>query len=146
MTVIKREAMVSHTPGQMYDLVNDIERYPEFLQWCAKTDVHSRTDDEIRATLSLAWGGLQKSFTTLNRLQKDKMIELRLLDGPFHHLEGFWRFEHHNTTGCKVSLDMEFEFAGKLISMAFGPIFSQVANSLVDAFCKRAQQLHGSGE
>lgn len=144
MPVIKREAEVPYTPAQMFVLVNDIESYPKFLPWCSNTEVHSRTEDEIRASLTLAWKGMQKSFTTLNRLQQDKMIELRLVDGPFHHLEGFWRFETHNETGCKICLDMEFEFAGKLISMMFGPVFSQIANSLVDAFSKRAHELYGT--
>ena len=142
MAIIKREALVPYTPKQMYDLVNDIEQYPQFLPWCSQSVLHSKTEDELKATLTLAWKGLQKSFTTVNRLQQDKMIELRLVDGPFHHLEGFWRFETLEEQ-CKVSLDMEFEFAGKLISLAFGPVFSQVAHSLVDAFCKRAVELYG---
>lgn len=144
MAIIKREAIVIYSPAQMFGLVDDIESYPQFLPWCGQSVVHGRTEDEVKASLTLTWKGMQKSFTTLNRLQKDKMIELRLLDGPFHHLEGFWRFEEHAGTGCKVSLDMEFEFAGKIISMMFGPMFSQVANSLVDAFCKRAQDLYGA--
>ena len=143
MAVIKRSEIVAHDAAQMFSLVDNIEDYPKFLPWCCESVIHSRTEDEVRASLVLAKGGIQKSFTTLNRLQKDKMIELKLLDGPFHHLEGFWRFEKLAEGGCRVSLDMEFEFAGKIISMMFGPIFEQIANSLVSAFCSRAQEIYG---
>jgi ribosome-associated toxin RatA of RatAB toxin-antitoxin module len=89
----------------------------------------------------LAGGGFQKSFTTCNRLQKDKMIEIRLLDGPFRQLEGFWRFDAEGEH-CQITLDLEFEFSSKLLALAFGPVFNQVANSLMDAFCKRAQHVY----
>ena len=97
----------------MYDLVNDIEAYPLFLPWCRSTTVHSRSDDEVRATIEIAKGRLQKSFTTLNRLQRNKMMEVRLLEGPFRRLDGFWRFDALSEDACKVSLDLEFEIAGE---------------------------------
>ncbi len=143
MAIVSRSAIVPYTSAQMYQLVDNIERYPEFLPWCRSSEVLQRDDDEVRATLELARGGIQKSFTTLNRLQKNKMIEIRLVDGPFRHLEGFWRFEPLQDKACKVLLDMEFEFANKLLSIAIGPVFHQIANSLVDAFCERAQQVYG---
>ncbi len=146
MPVIKKSSEVLFSPAQMYQLVADVETYPDFLPWCVDSTVESATEDEVRAKLVLAQGGIQKSFTTCNRLQKDKMIELRLLDGPFHHLEGFWRFEPIDNGGCRVSLDMEFEFAGKLLSLAVGPVFSQMANSLVDAFCERAEDVYGTAK
>ena len=142
MTTISRAADVPFSPTQMYQLVNDIEKYPEFLQWCESSKVHTRTDDEVRATLTLAKGGLRKSFTTLNRLQKDKMVEVRLISGPFKHLEGFWRFELLENNLCRISFDLEFEFINKLLSLALGPVFSQIANALVGNFVKRAQQLY----
>lgn len=141
MTIIKRSAKVPHTASEMYQLVNQIEDYPKFIPWCHSTEVLSRNEDEIQATLHFEGGGLRKSFTTCNRLQKDKMIEMRLVHGPFHHLEGFWRFDQQED-GCVVMLDMEFELANKLFSMAFGPVFNQVANTLVDAFCKRANEIY----
>ena len=146
MAIINRHAIVAYSPAQMYDLVNDVEAYPEFLPWCNSSKMISCEEDEIHASLDLAIGGLQKSFTTCNRLQKDKMIEIRLIDGPFKHLEGFWRFDEIEGKGSKISLDMEFEFAGMLLDMAIGPIFYQMANSLVDAFSKRAEVVYGSGE
>jgi ribosome-associated toxin RatA of RatAB toxin-antitoxin module len=143
MTVIKKSALVQYQPEQMYNLIDHVENYPQFLPWCKETTVHSRTEDEVRASLSLSWSGIQKTFTTCNRLQKNKMIEVRLVEGPFRHLEGFWLFEPLADQGCKVILDLEFEFSGKWMSMVFGPIFQQVANSLVDAFCNQAVVLYG---
>lgn len=143
MTTINRSALVAHSAAEMFALVDDIDRYPEFLPWCRSATVHSRDDDEVRATLDLAKGGIQKSFTTINRRQPGKMMEMRLLEGPFHHLEGFWRFDELSETACKVSLDLEFEFNSKVVGFAFGPVFNQVANTLVDSFCKRADDIYG---
>ena len=143
MPTIHKSALVRFTPTQMFDLVNDIDAYPQFLPWCGGSRVLSRDAEEVRATVDIAQGALRKSFTTHNRLQTNKMIEMRLVEGPFRRLEGFWRFDTLGEQGCKVSLDLDFEFAGKLVSMAIGPIFNQIANSLVDAFCKRAEQIYG---
>lgn len=143
MAEISKRALVPYSAAQMFDLVDNIEAYPEFLPWCANSTVHDRNEDEVNASLILSWSGIQKQFSTCNRLQKDKMIEVRLVEGPFKHLEGFWRFEELGEDGCKILLDLEFEFAGKLLSLAFGPVFHQVANTLVDAFCERAKDVYG---
>jgi len=143
MTVIKRSAKVPFTAAQMYTLVNDVEKYPEFLPWCESSVVHARNEDELRATLTLAKGGLRKSFSTCNRMQKNKVIDVRLISGPFKHLKGSWRFEMLPNNDCRVTLDLEFEFLNKLISLALGPIFNQIANTLVDNFVSRAYQLYG---
>lgn len=143
MAIIQRSAQVPYSAAQMYQLVDAIENYPQFLPWCKDSKVLSRTADEVRATLILSGGGFHKSFTTCNRLQHEKMIEIRLLDGPFKHLEGYWRFQPLLPQGCQISLDLEFEFAGKILSMAFAPVFHQVANTLVDAFIKQAAILYG---
>ncbi len=142
MTTIKKSALVSYSAAQMFELVDDVEAYSEFLPWCSKSTVLSRNDDEVRASLELSKGGLKKTFTTCNRIQKNKMIEIRLEEGPFHHLEGFWRFEALEGAACKVSYDMEFELSGKLLSLTMGPVFSQVAESLVDSFCQRAKDIY----
>lgn len=143
MPIINHSLAVPHSVSEMYQLVNQVEDYAKFLPWCKESKVLTRTEDEVRATLVLSGGGFQKSFTTCNRLQKDKIIEIRLLDGPFNQLEGFWRFEHLEGGTCRISLDLEFEFSSKLLALAFGPVFSQVANTLVDAFRKRAAEVYG---
>lgn len=142
MPIINHSLAVPHSVSEMYQLVNCVEDYAKFLPWCKESSVLTRTEDEVRATLVLTGGGFQKSFTTCNRLQKDKMIEIRLLNGPFHQLEGFWRFDSLDK-GCRVTLDLEFEFSSKLIALAFGPVFNQVANTLVEAFRKRADEVYG---
>ena len=143
MPSVSRHALVAYSAAEMFALVDDIESYPQFLPWCRSTRIISRSDDEVRATLEMAKGALSKSFSTCNRLQANKMIEIRLLDGPFRHLEGFWRFEPLADEACKVSLDLEFEFSSRLLQMTVGPLFSQIADTMVDAFCKRARQVYG---
>ena len=143
MTVIKRDSVVSYSTQQMFDLVNRIEDYPHFLPWCKSTHIISRDADEIRARLDFARSGLEKSFTTCNRLQTNKLIEIRLLDGPFRQLEGFWSFESI-PEGCLISLNLEFEFSSKLIGMMFSPVFHPMANRLVDVFTQRADVVYGT--
>lgn len=144
MPTINKSTIVSYTPEQMFDLVNDIESYPQFVPWCVSSEIINRSEDEIRATLSFARSGIQKSFTTMNRLQPHRMIEIRLVNGPFKQLEGFWRFEpHNNSRHCRVVLDLEFEFSTNLLAMMFGPVFHQIAVMLVDAFTKRAKDVYG---
>ncbi len=144
MPLISRNALVSYTTEEMYDLVADVESYAEFLPWCRSTTVLYREGEEVKASIEIAKGALNKSFTTLNRLQKNKMIEMRLVEGPFKHLEGFWRFESlKDNQACKISLDLDFDFENRLIAFAVGSVFNQIANSMVDAFCKRAVEVYG---
>jgi len=143
MAIINRSALVRYSASQMFALVDDIDAYPDFLPWCKSSTVLSRDEDEVQATLELSRGGIHKTFTTCNRLQQGKMIEMRLVEGPFQHLEGFWRFERLGEDACKVSLDLEFEFSNRILEVTLGPIFNQIANSLVDAFCERAVMNYG---
>ncbi|MEJ2629992.1 MAG: type II toxin-antitoxin system RatA family toxin [Acidihalobacter sp.] len=143
MTTLSRSALVPYAPYEMYALVNEIERYPEFLPWCKSTQIHERSEDEVRATIDMAKGSMRKSFTTRNNMQNDKMIEISLVDGPFSHLHGFWRFDLLGEKACKVSLDIEFDFSNRLLGLAVGPMFGQIVASLVDAFVKRARDVYG---
>ena len=143
MPTITRKVIVDHPAQAMFDLVDGVEAYPQFLPWCRSTQILSRGEDEVRATIEMVKGGVHKSFTTSNRMQKNKMIDIRLLEGPFRRLEGYWRFESLRAGASKVSLDMEFEFSSHLLRVAVEPVFKQIANSLVDAFCKRAVNLYG---
>ena len=144
MPLISRSALVPYDVGEMYSLVDDIEAYSIFLPWCRSSEIISRSDEEVQASIEIAKGAFNKSFTTLNRLQKNKMIEMRLLKGPFKHLQGYWRFDElKKSQACKISLDLEFEFENKLIALAVGPIFNQIANSMVESFCKRAIEVYG---
>lgn len=145
MTTITRSSLVLYTPDQMFGLVNDVEAYPSFLPWCRDSKIISKKDDEISASLELAKGGVHHVFSTRNRLVHGKSIDIKLIDGPFQHLEGHWQFGMiGDNQGCRIQLDMDFEFSNRLISMALGPIFTQISGSLVDAFCKRAQEIYGN--
>jgi ribosome-associated toxin RatA of RatAB toxin-antitoxin module len=144
VTTINKSALVRHSAMDMFKLVDDIDAYPEFLPWCSGAKVLKRTDDEVQASIEISKGAVHKSFTTLNRSQQGKIIEMRLVEGPFHHLQGFWRFDSLQENACKVSFDLEFEFSSKMVGMVVGPVFNPIANTLVDAFCKRADEVYGS--
>jgi ribosome-associated toxin RatA of RatAB toxin-antitoxin module len=144
MSHIQRSALVHYSPAEMYQLVNNVEDYPVFLPWCRSSTLISESDTEMMATIEIAKGILNKTFTTHNLLVKDKRIELQLVNGPFKKLTGFWQFDAIKTeNACKVNLDLEFEFDSAMMSIAAKPIFTQIANSLVDAFCKRAVEVYG---
>lgn len=143
MATIAKSALVQHSADKMFALVDNVAQYKEFLPWCGGSEELSRTDDVVKASVMIAHSGLNKKFTTLNRLQKNKIIEMNLIDGPFKHLHGFWRFEALSDEACKISLDLEYEFSNRLIGMALGPVFSQIANTLVDSFCQRAEAVYG---
>jgi len=143
MTTIHKSALVPYGAEQMYKLVDDIPAYPQFLPWCGAAEEISRNEDEVQASLDISHSGVHKSFTTRNRLQPGKSIEMQLVEGPFKYLNGVWRFEALGDAGSKVGLDLEFEFSSKLLGMTFGPIFSKIAGSLVDAFIQRAQKIYG---
>ena len=144
MSHIQRSALVHYSPEEMYKLVNDVADYALFLPWCRSSEVKSETDSEMVASVEIAKGVLNKTFTTRNQLQKGQRIELELVDGPFKKLTGSWQFDALKTeNACKVSLDLEFEFDNALMSLAAKPIFTQIANSLVDSFCKRAVVVYG---
>jgi len=143
MTVIKRSALVPYTARQMFELVNGIEEYPRFLPWCSKTEILKKTDEEIEAAIEITWKGIHKTFTTRNHLHLYDHMEIRLVSGPFHSLEGKWAFINLDDKACKVCLDLEIEFRGGLVDKLFQPIFNHIANSLVEAFCKRAVEIYG---
>lgn len=143
MPNITRSALVPYSHQQMFALVNDVDAYQDFLPWCSRSSILSRDQDEIRATVELAKGSIHKSFTTSNRFQQDKIIEMRLIEGPFKQLHGFWRFDALPSEACKVTLDLDYEFSNRIMEMAIGSVFNQVANSLVDAFVERAKNVYG---
>lgn len=143
MTTISKSALVSHTPEEMFKLVDDIEAYSEFLPWCGKATEISRDGQNVEASVLISHSGFKKEFTTQNKNTAFEKIEMHLVNGPFKNLDGIWLFEPLGDTACKVSLNLEFEFSSKIISVSLGPVFSKIANSLVDAFIKRADKVYG---
>lgn len=143
MALIEKSVLVAYSAQQMFHLVDDIERYPEFLPWCGGTSVHSRDPHSVVATIHIDYLHLKQSFTTENTLDAPQLIQMRLREGPFQQLAGAWRFSELNASACKVALRLHYEFANKFIESLVNPVFSLIAGSLVEAFVQRAEQLYG---
>ena len=139
---INRSALVLHSTERMSALVNDIVSYPQFLPWCSKADIIEQSSEFVIASIEVQKGGIRQSFTTRNDLTMDGKILMDLVDGPFKYLKGGWDFIHLKEGACKVVLTLDFELKQNITKMAFGPIFNQAANSMVDAFCERANQVY----
>ena len=141
--VVNREAMVPYTDKQMYALVEDVASYPQFLPWCTGSELKSQNADELVASLTIGYAGLNGSFATRKELRAPKSMSMQLLDGPFSRLDGLWNFKPLGDAGCEVVLRVEFEFSSGIQDMLFGGIFQNVCNELIDAFVKRAHDLYG---
>ena len=144
MTEIQKTATVPYSASQMYALVSDIESYPEFLPWCSHARIQERFNEHLRASLTFRASKLEHSFTTENTMQPDRMISVRLIEGPFKHLTGSWQFEARDDAHCFITLRMQFEFKNKVLKLALGKTFNKIINSLVDAFSQRARELYGT--
>ena len=142
-THIQRSALLPYPADFLYGLVNDVARYPEFLPWCAASEVLESSEDLMRAALTVAKGSVSQRFITRNNLIKGQQIEMNLEEGPFSQLHGVWQFKALGEKACKISLDLTFDYAGSIAKATLGPLFNQAANTLVDAFCQRAKALHG---
>lgn len=143
MTHVQKSALVKFSAQQMFELVDNIEAYPEFLPWCSGSRIISRTAEMVEAELSIAKGGFHKSFATRNKLDNGGRIYMSLLNGPFSSLEGVWDFMPLREDASKISLDLEFEMSGVLASLAFGAVFNQICNTMVSSFTQRAKQVYG---
>ncbi|TRX01456.1 type II toxin-antitoxin system RatA family toxin [Candidatus Methylobacter oryzae] len=143
MTVVQKSALVKFSAQQMFDLVNDIEAYPEFLPWCSGSRIITREDDIVEAELLISKGGFKKSFSTRNKIEQGRRMTVSLLNGPFSHLDGVWDFVALREDASKISLDLEFEMSGKLASLAFGAVFNQICNTMVSSFTGRAKAIYG---
>lgn len=142
MPVVCKSALVSYSAAQMYALVDDFEAYPEFLPWCRSSRLISRSEDEICGELEVARVGIRQTFSTRNKLVKNERMDIELLEGPFQKLQGGWKFTALREDACKIELVLDFEFSGRVMNSAFGKVFGQIANTLVDAFCKRAVEVY----
>jgi ribosome-associated toxin RatA of RatAB toxin-antitoxin module len=141
MSLVEKTALVKVPASMLYEIVTGVDDYPDFLPWCKSTRSLSRTEDEQCAEIEVSKAGVTQSFSTCNRLFPYHRVEIRLRQGPFNKLEGTWEFTELSSDACKVSLMLEFDFSNPLMRGAFGVVFGQIANSLVDAFCKRANEL-----
>jgi ribosome-associated toxin RatA of RatAB toxin-antitoxin module len=143
VTVVQKSALVKYSAQQMYDLVCDIDAYPQFLPWCSGSRILKHEGEVIEAELLIAKGGFKKAFSTRNRVENGSKMTISLLNGPFSYMEGAWNFTPLREDACKISLDLEFEMPGKLANLAFGAVFNQICNTMVSSFTGRAKQVYG---
>jgi ribosome-associated toxin RatA of RatAB toxin-antitoxin module len=143
MRKVNRSALVPYTAREMFGLVDDVESYPEFVPWCNHAAEESRVGSVVVATLELHKGPISKHFTTRNTLREFEAIDMELVGGPFRQLSGGWRFREIENQGCRVSLELDFEFENRVIDVMFGAFFKDAGDSLVDAFTNRARDVFG---
>jgi ribosome-associated toxin RatA of RatAB toxin-antitoxin module len=139
MREIKHSALIGRPQRAVFEIINDIEKYPEFLPWCTHAQVQSRSDREIVATVGVRKGPLHGEFTTRNELEPDRRITMRLVSGPFRMLEGEWLLTPIGDEGCRVDLTMKFAFKNPLSAVLFEQKFAETMASLIDAFVARAR-------
>ena len=142
MKHIVRSAIVGHSAAEMYALVEDIEAYPRFLPWCREAKVE-RGPTGTRATLAVGLKGVQQSFTTRNDNRPGELIEMRLVEGPFSAFAASWRFQALSEHGCRIEFRLDYEFAGRALGKLLQPLFDRIADTMVDAFTRRADEVHG---
>jgi len=143
MTHIQRSALLPYSSEQLFDLVNDIASYPEYMDGCIDATILSQDDDSMTARLYLKKGGISQSFATRNQLFKPTKITLELLEGPFEKLHGEWQFTALASNACKVSLDLRFNMQNTLAHKAIEKLFENVTGNLVNALCQRAKLIYG---
>lgn len=143
MKTIERAALVEARPEEMYALVEDIEAYPQFLPWCSRTEVHRRDEKVTVAAIHIAYHGLHQQFSTENFKEPGRAISMRLLQGPFKHLHGEWCFLPLGETACKIEFRLNYQMSNAFMESLAGPVFNYIANTLVDAFVARAEDLRG---
>ena len=152
MKQVRKSVLLWYSPAEIYRLVTDIERYPEFLPWCERVDVLSRDDANITAKLHLAYSGLRHAFTTKNETVPDASVRIDLVDGPFSLLDGFWQFislplapapAASAESACKIEFEMRYAFSNAILEAAISPVFDRIANTFVDSFVRRAEQVYG---
>ena len=139
---IQRSALVAYSAEQMFDLVDDPTAYPDFLPWCVGAKVEKLEGDVMIATLDVKRSGIRQQFTTRNLRHRPDTIGIQLEAGPFSALQGGWQFRALDAAACKVIFELEFEFSSSVIGALFGPIFEEIAGSMVAAFVGRAQAVY----
>jgi len=145
VTTVNRSALVPHSSLEMFALVDDVSSYGDFLPWCGGSRVLEEDENEKIAEVDIAFKGVSQSFSTRNRLEVGKSIDMVLVDGPFKQLYGRWEFAPLSESACKISLSVEFKFSSRVAEVAIGPLFSQITGSMVDAFVQRAKEVYGDG-
>ena len=142
--IVEKSVLVSHSAQHMFDLVDAVESYPEFLPWCQRATVLYRDSTRTRATIHVNYHGAKQSFTTENTKEPPRVMTIRLVEGPFRVLDGEWRFTALAERACKIEFRLHYEFSSKLLEKLVGPVFTYIANTMVDAFVHRADKVYGA--
>jgi ribosome-associated toxin RatA of RatAB toxin-antitoxin module len=152
MKHVKKSVLLWYSPREMYELVVAVEDYPTFLPWCERAEVLQRGDAGMTARLTLSKGGVRHDFTTRNLHRPNEEVQVQLVDGPFSLLEGLWRFLPLGHAGadaedapraCRIEFDLRYAFASAALEAVVSPVFDRIANTFVDSFVQRAEQVHG---
>jgi ribosome-associated toxin RatA of RatAB toxin-antitoxin module len=148
MKQVKKSVLLWYSAAEMYQLVTRFEDYPRFLPWCDRAEVLQQHEDGVTARMGLAYAGVRHDFTTRNRQVANELVEIRLVDGPFSMLDGTWVFKALGNPAvdrpaCKVELDLRYGFSSGPLEKLISPVFDRVANTLVDSFVQRAEQVYG---
>lgn len=143
MAEIEKSVLVGYSASQMFRLVDTVENYPEFLPWCSGALVELQNEQIAHATLHINYHHLKHNFTTENKRYPPELIEMTLLDGPFEHLDGHWRFIPLSDNACKIEFRLHYTFSHRLLEKLVGPVFYVIANSFVEAFVERAEKIYG---
>jgi ribosome-associated toxin RatA of RatAB toxin-antitoxin module len=143
MAQVSRSALLMYSAEEMYQLVNDVNAYPEFLPGCVDANILTNNNNVMRASVEVSKAGISQTFTTENILVNGQSILMNLVDGPFKHLKGGWTFSKLDEQACKINLDLDFEFNNSLAELAFGRIFNELVGSMVKSFSSRAKVVYG---
>lgn len=143
MALVEKSMLVPYSAARMYALVDGVEKYPEFMPWCGGSSVDPVDENTVHATVHINYHHIKQSFTTENLRQAPSRIDMTLKDGPFRMLDGHWHFIPLNESACKIEFRLHYEFSSKLLEKMVGPVFHFVANSFVEAFIHRAEDIYG---
>jgi ribosome-associated toxin RatA of RatAB toxin-antitoxin module len=143
MAMVEKSVLIERSAQQMFDLVDNVEDYPGFLPWCSQTRVEFRDEKKTIATLHINYFNMKSHFTTENEKEIPFRMSIKLVDGPFRRLEGMWHFKPLAENACKVEFHLSYEFSSKMFDKMIGPVFSQIINTFVDAFIRRADAVYG---
>jgi ribosome-associated toxin RatA of RatAB toxin-antitoxin module len=146
MKTVHKSVLIWYSAEEMFALVTDVAKYPEFLPWCDHAAVLAREPDGMKAEIGISFSGIRQTFTTRNTHVPGREVRMKLVDGPFSNLDGSWKFTPLGTPGqraCKVGLEMHYSFKNAALAALVGPVFDKIAGNLVDAFVKRAEQMYG---
>ena len=143
MALVEKSVLIERTAAQMFELVDRVEDYPKFLPWCGGSELIERTESRTSARLHINYHGLKAHFATENPKESPRWMDIKLREGPFRHLDGGWKFTPLGDAACKVEFRLHYEFSSKVLEKALGPVFHHIANTFVESFVKRAQQIYG---